>query len=115
MLRRVSTLIVVGLLWVTPAQAAISLVAKCGDPSGSPSCGAGINTSGATLLVAVNGTNSAACPTNGTEGNWVSITNGLVDHAAVTDNQPLTYYSIDRLMSPEARAEWLPPDLRPLD
>lgn len=27
---------------------------------------------------------------------------------------PLTYYTRERLFSPEARADWLPPDLRPL-
>ena len=47
--------------------------------------------------------------------NWVAITNGLIDHAAAKENHPLTYYNADRLMSPEARAGWLPPDLRALD
>ncbi len=44
----------------------------------------------------------------------VQLTNGLL--AAHGDRQlPLTYYTRERLMSPEARASWLPPDLRNFD
>lgn len=73
-----AALLVVGswLLLATPASA-WSLIAKCGDPGGSPSCGSGIDTTGATLLVSVNGTNAAQCPGSGSPsaGSWTSITN----------------------------------------
>lgn len=69
------------LLWAQPASAAITLLATCGDPSASPgpACSGGINTSGATLLVAINGTNGASCPTDSGSNTWtnvVSITGG---------------------------------------
>lgn len=66
------------MFYAQPASATWNLVAKCGDPSGSPSCASGINTTGATLLVAVNGTNSGgatSCPTAGSPsaGTWTAI------------------------------------------
>jgi hypothetical protein len=33
----------------------------------------------------------------------------------VDRNLPFTYYSRERLMSPEARRGWVEPDLRPLE
>ncbi len=44
---------------------------------------------------------------------WVAVTNALVDH--VGDHAPDRYYSRQRLMSVAARADWLPPDLQPLE
>jgi hypothetical protein len=45
---------------------------------------------------------------------WVAVTNDLMEQL---DDRglPLHYYSRERLMSAEARAGWVPPDLRPLD
>ncbi len=44
---------------------------------------------------------------------WVTVTNDLVELASV--EAPNRYYSRERLMSVEARLDWLPPDLRPLE
>jgi hypothetical protein len=63
------------LLWARPASAAIALVSSCNDPGGSPSCGSGVDTTGATLLIAVNGTNSATCPTDSGLNTWTQIVN----------------------------------------
>ena len=43
-----------------------------------------------------------------------ALANSLV-RACGDKNLPLRYYSRERLMSPEARAAWLEPDLRPLE
>ena len=45
---------------------------------------------------------------------WVAVTNGLIERYGARD-MPLHYYSKDRLMSVEARAGWVLPDLRPLE
>ena len=45
---------------------------------------------------------------------WVTATNNLVEQLGDRDH-PLHYYSRERLMSSEARAGWIPPDLRSLD
>lgn len=59
-----------------PASAAITLLATCGSPGGATVCsGSGISTTGATLLVAVNGTNAASCPTDSQSNTWTAITN----------------------------------------
>lgn len=44
---------------------------------------------------------------------WTAVTNHLVDRYGSRD-LPLRFYSRERLMSSEARARWVPPDLRPL-
>ncbi len=44
---------------------------------------------------------------------WVAVTNRLFELHGHKD-APLAYYTRDRLMSAEARAGWVPPDLRPL-
>jgi hypothetical protein len=44
---------------------------------------------------------------------WVAVTNRLFELHGHKD-APLAYYTRERLMSAEARAGWLPPDLRPL-
>jgi hypothetical protein len=44
----------------------------------------------------------------------VELLNGLIDSYG-DKNLPLAYYSKERLMSWEARARWLEPDLKPLD
>lgn len=46
---------------------------------------------------------------------WVAVTNGLVDGHAAGRDAPLAYYSREHLMSAEARAGWVPPDIRPLE
>lgn len=45
---------------------------------------------------------------------WVALTNHLVEQCGNRDF-PLGYYSRERLMSSEARADWVPPDLRMLE
>jgi hypothetical protein len=63
---------------VARLYAAVSLLSKCGDPSGSPgpTCGgSGVGTSTATLLTAVNGTNSATCPTDSQGNSWTNAVN----------------------------------------
>ena len=48
------------------------------------------------------------------ERSLADLANGLI--AECTDrNEPLVYYSRERLMSPEARRGWVEPDLRPLE
>jgi hypothetical protein len=49
-----------------------------------------------------------------TRNSIVVLLNGLIDSYG-DKNLPLTYYSKERLMSCEARARWLEPDLKPLD
>ncbi|HEV7377833.1 MAG TPA: hypothetical protein VGN95_24165 [Pyrinomonadaceae bacterium] len=49
-----------------------------------------------------------------TNNSIVELLNGLIDSYG-DKNLPLTYYSKERLMSCEARARWLEPDLKPLD
>lgn len=44
---------------------------------------------------------------------WLAVTNGLLDRYGSPD-LPLGYYTRERLMSPEARANWVEPDLRKL-
>jgi hypothetical protein len=44
----------------------------------------------------------------------IELLNGLIDSYG-DRNLPLAYYSKERLMSCEARARWLEPDLKPLD
>ena len=44
---------------------------------------------------------------------WLAVTNGLLDQYGSPD-LPLAYYTRERLMSPEARASWVEPDLRKL-
>jgi hypothetical protein len=45
---------------------------------------------------------------------WVAVTNGLIERYGSRD-VPLGYYTRERLMSSEARAGWVSPDLRPLE
>jgi hypothetical protein len=45
----------------------------------------------------------------------VAVTNGLVEHAALTANHPFAYYRRDVLMSDAARTNWVPPDLQPME
>ncbi len=45
---------------------------------------------------------------------WVAVTTGLMEKYGQRD-VPLGYYSRQRLMSSEARAGWVPPDLKPLE
>jgi hypothetical protein len=45
----------------------------------------------------------------------VALANGLVNGPLGDKTFPLAYYSRERLMSPEARAGWIEPDLRPMD
>jgi hypothetical protein len=45
--------------------------------------------------------------------NWLTVTNGLLDQYGSPD-LPFAYYTRERLMSPEARAAWIEPDLRNL-
>jgi len=44
---------------------------------------------------------------------WLAVTNGLLDRYGAPD-LPLAYYTRERLMSPQARAAWIEPDLREL-
>jgi hypothetical protein len=44
---------------------------------------------------------------------WLAVTNGLLDQYGSPD-LPFAYYTRERLMSPEARAAWVEPDLRVL-
>lgn len=44
---------------------------------------------------------------------WSAVTNDLIDQYGSRD-LPLLYYSRERLMSSQARAGWVTPDLRPL-
>jgi hypothetical protein len=45
---------------------------------------------------------------------WVAVTNRFIERFG--DRQlPLRYYTRERLMSSEARLNWLPPDIRSLD
>lgn len=79
-LHRASLLLVLalGLCWAVPAESAIALVSTCGDPSATPGptcAGSGISTTGATLFVATNGTNSATCPTDSQSNSWTQIVN----------------------------------------
>jgi hypothetical protein len=46
---------------------------------------------------------------------WVAVTNGLVEPESASREAPGRYYSRARLMSAEARAGWVPPDLQPLE
>jgi hypothetical protein len=46
-------------------------------------------------------------------GDWLAVTNGLLE-AYGAPELPLAYYTRERLMSPEARAGWIEPDLREL-
>jgi hypothetical protein len=50
----------------------------------------------------------------GRAGDWAERANLLVARSGGRD-LPLRYYSEARLTSPEARAGWVEPDLRPLD
>ena len=45
---------------------------------------------------------------------WVGVTNNLIEEHGHRD-VPLRYYTRERLMSDEARAGWVPPDLLPLE
>jgi len=45
---------------------------------------------------------------------WVAVTNTLVERYGDRD-LPLRYYTRERLMSNEARAGWVPPDLQDLE
>ena len=45
----------------------------------------------------------------------VALTNGLLNSPLGDKAFPLRYYSKERLMSAEARAGWIDPDLRPLE
>jgi hypothetical protein len=44
----------------------------------------------------------------------VALANGLLSSPLGNKECPLRYYSKERLMSAEARAGWIDPDLRPL-
>ena len=44
---------------------------------------------------------------------WLAVTNRLLDRYGTPD-LPFAYYTRERLMSPEARANWVEPDLRKL-
>ncbi len=45
---------------------------------------------------------------------WVSLTNRLLESCGDRD-LPFRHYTRERLMSRAARADWVPPDLEPLD
>lgn len=63
---------------VQPAYATISLLSACGAPGGSPDCtSTGIDTTGATLLVLVNGTNTNTCSITetGASNTWTPVVN----------------------------------------
>lgn len=48
-------------------------------------------------------------------GDIVSLANGLVDRFGDRRGLAGEFYSAEVLWSPEARARWLPPDVKPLD
>ena len=50
----------------------------------------------------------------GAHASLVERTNAAV-HRFGAGNLPLEYYSPERLMSPQARAQWVEPDLKPLE